>query len=218
MKNTDLHILWDWNGTLVNDMDLCVAVTNRFIKKQNGRQISREEYQQKFTFPVIDFYESIGFDFSAQSFADMAEDWIREYKSSFHTSSSLNGDVVKTLTHIADNGLKQSIFSACEINLLKHSIRHLELENFFHNIHGVDNNRASGKEDLAIQIIKESHVDPEATILFGDTVHDYEVAQNTGINCVLIANGHQDQKRLAKTGADILEHIGMVPAYLNSLQ
>ena len=148
----------------------------------------------------------------------MAEDWIREYKSSFHHSSSLNGDVLQTLTHVADKGLKQSIFSACEINLLKHSIRHLDLEDFFHNIHGVDNNRASGKEDLAIQIIKDSHVDPEATILFGDTVHDYEVAQNTGINCVLIANGHQDHKRLAKTGAHILEHIGMVPAYLNSLQ
>lgn len=218
MKINNPHILWDWNGTLVNDMDLCVFVTNQFMQEQHNKQISRELYQKEFTFPVIDFYHAIGFDFKNITFEEMAEDWISTYKSHFQEKSSLNGEVEETLEHIKGLGLKQSIFSACEINLLNHSINHLELTDFFHLIHGVDNNQASGKEALARQIIEDKHILPDETILFGDTVHDYEVAQNTGMLCVLIANGHQHESRLKKTGAPVLEHIGQVPAYLKSLQ
>ena len=130
----------------------------------------------------------------------------------------MNGEVKETLEHIQKIGLKQSIFSACEVNLLNHSIDHLELTDFFHLVHGVNNNQATGKEALARQIIEDEHIQPDETILFGDTVHDYEVAQNTGMSCVLIANGHQHESRLKKTGAPVLEHIGQVPAYLKSLQ
>lgn len=218
MKIKNPHILWDWNGTLVNDMDLCVYVTNLFMQEHHNKQITREFYQQEFTFPVINFYHAIGFDFKNITFEQMAEDWISTYKKHFQSKSSLNGPVQETLEYIRSKGLKQSIFSACEIHLLNHSINHLNLEHFFHLIHGVDNNQASGKEALAKQIILDNHIIPEETILFGDTVHDYEVAQNTGMSCVLIANGHQHSKRLQKTGAPILEHIGQVPDYLKSLQ
>ena len=218
MKMHNLHILWDWNGTLVNDMDLCVYVTNLFMKKHHNKKITHETYKQKFTFPVIDFYHAIGFDFKDISFTQMAEEWISTYKQHFHSKSALNGEVLETLNFVKNQGLKQSIFSACEVNLLQHSINHLELNDYFHKVHGVDNNEANGKESLAVKIIEDNHIDPDETILFGDTIHDYEVAKSTGISCVLIANGHQCSKRLQKTGAPVLEHIGEVPAYLKSLQ
>jgi phosphoglycolate phosphatase len=218
MKKDYRHILWDWNGTLVNDMDLCVFVTNTLIKRRNNTLISKETYQREFTFPVIDFYKVIGFDFSKENYGDMAEEWILEYKRHFEAQSTLNGDVKQTLQKLHHEGYLQSIFSACENELLKHSIRHLELTDYFHKIHGTDNNHAHGKTELALQIIRDKHVNPEETVLFGDTVHDYEVAQNAGIDCVLIANGHQDETRLKKTGAPVICDISTVPAFLRSLQ
>ena len=89
MKIKNPHILWDWNGTLVNDMDLCVYVTNLFMQEHHNQQISREFYQQEFTFPVIDFYHAIGFDFKNITFEQMAEDWISTYKKHFQSKHLL---------------------------------------------------------------------------------------------------------------------------------
>ena len=218
MKWKYKHVLWDWNGTLVNDMDLCVSVTNSLIQKRNGSQINRDIYAREFTFPVVDFYEKIGFDFSEESYEEMAEEWILEYKRNFEANSSLNGQVIEVLEHVDSLGFKQSIFSACEAELLNHSIRHLNLERFFHQVHGTGNNHAHGKVDLAYAIIEEQHCTPEESLLFGDTVHDYEVASEVGIDCVLIANGHQHEDRLKKTGAPVIRDISQVPNFIKSLQ
>lgn len=218
MKWNYKHILWDWNGTLVNDMDLCVAVTNSLIQKRKGVLINREIYSREFTFPVVSFYEKIGFDFSVESYADVAEEWILEYKRNFEKSSTLNGNVIEVLGHVESLGLKQSILSACESELLNHSIRHLGVERFFHQVHGTGDNHAHGKVDLAHSLIKAEHCSPEDSILFGDTVHDYEVAEAVGIDCILIANGHQHEDRLRKTGAKVICDISQVPNLIKSLQ
>ncbi|MCM8541336.1 MAG: HAD hydrolase-like protein [Lentisphaeraceae bacterium] len=217
MKWKYKHILWDWNGTLVNDMDLCVSVTNSLIQKRKMKLINREIYQREFTFPVVDFYEKIGFDFRNESYEDMAEEWILEYKKNFEANSSLNGAVVEVLTNVETMGFRQSVLSACEVELLNHSIRHLNLGRFFHQIHGTGNNHAHGKVDLAHSLISQEHCSPEESLLFGDTVHDFEVAEAVGIDCVFIANGHQHEDRLKKTGAPVICDISQVPEYLRNI-
>ena len=82
----------------------------------------------------------------------------------------------------------------------------------------MSDNHAHGKEDLALSIIEEEHCTPHESILFGDTVHDWEVANAVGIDCVLIANGHQHEDRLKATGAPVICDISEVPNFLNSLQ
>ena len=41
-------ILWDWNGTLLNDTDICVASINELLQERNLPTLSREEYLQQF--------------------------------------------------------------------------------------------------------------------------------------------------------------------------
>jgi phosphoglycolate phosphatase len=213
------HILWDWNGTLVDDVDLCINVTNKLMKKrQNNFDLTREHYKEVFTFPVIDFYHKIGFDFNNENYSDMAEEWIAEYKSQFASQSSLNGDVIEVLSELTQLGFKQSILSACEKSLLDHSVEQLNLGRFFHRVHGTQSNEAHGKVDLALSIIEQQHYAPHDSILFGDTVHDHEVAQAVGIDCVLISNGHQHHERLLQTGAPVICDISEVPNFLRSLQ
>ena len=123
------HILWDWNGTLVDDIDLCISVTNELLRRRKRQFVlERSDYLHKFTFPVIDFYHSIGWDFSKESFPEMAEEWIVEYRENFESKSSLNGSVTEVLTEMDSMGFKQSILSACESELLNHSVKHLELD------------------------------------------------------------------------------------------
>jgi len=41
--------------------------------------------------------------------------------------------------------------------------------------------------------------------MVGDTVHDYEVAQAMGTDCILIASGHNSRDRLEETGVLVLD-------------
>ena len=55
-------ILWDLNGTLLNDLHVAVSIINRMLKQRDLKQLSIEQYLEVFTFPVSDYYEQIGFD------------------------------------------------------------------------------------------------------------------------------------------------------------
>ena len=62
------HIIWDWNGTLLNDLTLCVDLLNVSLEKRKLPEMTEEKYRKKFLFPIKTFYESIGFDFSKEDF------------------------------------------------------------------------------------------------------------------------------------------------------
>ena len=62
------HIIWDWNGTLLDDVDYCRSIINTILIKNNLPQLSFDRYREVFTFPVQDYYKEAGFDFNKVSF------------------------------------------------------------------------------------------------------------------------------------------------------
>ena len=76
------HIIWDWNGTLVNDLTLCVDLLNVSLKKRGLPLISENIYKQKFLFPIKKFYETVGFDFPKENF----ESTNKKFHSGFETN------------------------------------------------------------------------------------------------------------------------------------
>ena len=58
------YIVWDWNGTLFNDVDLCIKSMNQLLEKYGIAPIVNTiDYQSKFCFPVEQYYQNVGFDF-----------------------------------------------------------------------------------------------------------------------------------------------------------
>jgi len=55
-------IFWDWNGTLLDDVEECIEIINVSLVKRSLSPIDRKEYLEKFTFPIKKYYENIGFD------------------------------------------------------------------------------------------------------------------------------------------------------------
>jgi phosphoglycolate phosphatase len=55
--------------------------------------------------------------------------------------------------------------------------------------------------------IKDNNVDPKKVLFIGDTDHDFEVASSIGVDCLLIANGHQSKERLLKVTPNVVDDI-----------
>ena len=70
-------IIWDWNGTLLDDAEMCLEAINIMLKKRNLPELSMERYRDVFTFPVIEYYREVGFDFTLEAWDPVATEFRR---------------------------------------------------------------------------------------------------------------------------------------------
>ncbi len=200
------HIIWDWNGTLFDDLHLCVNVMNGLLKKRGMKSISIDYYRDVFTFPVKVYYEKIGFDFNKENFTALGEEWMNIYEK-HKLQSSLFPDVLSTLEYFKKIGIKQHLLSAYSLKALKKMVEYFELENYFENIEGLGNIYAESKLELGIKLLNRINMDGGRALLIGDTLHDYETAEAMGIDCVLVGRGHQSELVLSKVGTKIYDSL-----------
>ncbi|HMN24879.1 MAG TPA: HAD family hydrolase [Ignavibacteriaceae bacterium] len=215
MINNYKHIIWDWNGTLLNDVNFCRKIINGILVDNKLPELSLNKYREIFTFPVQDYYVAAGLDFSKTSFEILGKDFIDEYESNILTCS-LHDNAVEVLSAIHQKGIKQSVLSAYLHENLVNILTHYNLTQYFDNIVGLDNIYAGSKIHLGIKLIEELDVNKSEVLFIGDTLHDAEVAEAMGINCILIANGHQVKERLMVNSNLVLADLADLRNYLKS--
>ena len=200
------HIVWDWNGTLLDDAWLCIEVLNGILGKRGRSEIDAHVYRQNFGFPVIRFYEFLGFDFQADSFDLVSREFIDAYEARWLDECLLHPETETILSQLTASGLSHSVLSAAEQTALETGIRHYGLSQHFVRLVGADNIYANGKTERGRQWIGDLGKARERVVLVGDTLHDYEVAEAMGIDCILLAHGHHSAERLNQSGARVAEN------------
>jgi phosphoglycolate phosphatase len=207
------HIIWDWNGTLLNDVEYCCKIINRILVKNFLPELSLEKYRQIFTFPVQDYYKEAGLDFSRTSFEILGKDFIDQYEEN-KLSCSLFENVIEVLSAIHKKGIGQSVLSAYLHDNLVKILDHYKLTRYFDNIIGLDNIYAGSKTHLGLSLVKQLNIPKNEILFIGDTLHDAEVAEAMGVNSILIANGHQTKNKLLINNNIVLDNLNQLHAFL----
>ena len=207
MPYTDL--IWDFNGTLLNDVAACLNSANDLLCGHGLKRLeSVTDYRALFGFPIIDYSRRMGFDFEKDSYDELAVEWVALYRK-YSVGAGLFASVKPTLEKVAQKGIRQWILSATERQMLESQVCALGIHSYFEDVLGLDNIHAHSKEALGVQW-RAAH--PNASVLFvGDTDHDAAVARAMGADCVLLSTGHQLPATLAAANplavADSLEDI-----------
>lgn len=215
MRNTNSyhHLIWDWNGTLFDDVQLCLVIMNGMLAKRGMPTITREEYITVFDFPVVNYYRQLGYDFEREPFEGISTEFITAYEAQ-RSQCKLMPGTVATLETIARLGLTQSVLSASKRDYLQQALQDYGLAGYFSSAYGLDNHHAAGKVEVGLALMVEQGLDPKTVLLVGDTTHDAEVATAMGVDCWLIPNGHQDPERLAAVGVPVIADLSQVPVQL----
>ncbi len=200
------HIIWDWNGTLLDDRWLCVEGINQALIKRDLPPISEDRYRKIFTFPVKEYYKKLGFDFDNEPFEVAGDEFVDYYGKNFHKAKLQKGTRT-LLSEIQSESISQSILSAAMERHLENWIYAHKLEIYFSEIVGIDNQYAGGKIQEGIKLINKLPFKSEDIAMIGDTNHDSDVAEELNINCILIDHGHVDSKRLKKTGRTVVSNL-----------
>lgn len=201
------HIIWDWNGTLLNDVDLCVKTISQVLRENGLSEITREHYLEHFGFPIIDYYRRLGFDFNKVDFPEVSSQFVRLYGEGLK-NYSLHHGAKEFLQSLSDQGKVQSVLSAAKETDLRIQLREYGVIHFFKHIYGISDHYAASKIERGKELIAELKAPKENIVLIGDTDHDLEVANALEIDLLLVDDGHQHPQRLKKLGAKVLSRKG----------
>jgi phosphoglycolate phosphatase len=198
------HIIWDWNGTLLDDVSHAVNVMNSLLEEHKLPLIDREHYRKIFDFPVLAYYQKLGFNFEKESFESLCHRFVDRFMSGFQTLP-LIPEMKSVLLNLRTENRMQSILSATDQTNLDSMISHFSLTDTFKFVFGIDNKFAGSKVDRGHDLIKKSEIAKSMTVIIGDTLHDLEVARALNIDAVLIPHGHQCPSRLRSHHEVVIE-------------
>jgi phosphoglycolate phosphatase len=179
---------------------------NVMLNERGLPLLDLKRYREIFTFPVRDYYVSLGFDFLKEPFDIPAHQFIDLYRKNLHLAP-LHDGIPDILRHFKNSGIQQVILSAMEQELLQYTLKVKGIFDSFDKVVGITNHLGDGKLEKARELVAGLDRKPEEICLVGDTVHDYEVAQGSGIDCILIAQGHQSYNRLQSLDCLVLKDI-----------
>ena len=207
------HIIFDWNGTLLDDVWLAVDVIDKMLTKRGLKGMTLQKYSDIFDFPVKDYYQAIGFDFNKESFEIVGTEFIVEYNKRQYECVLQNG-VQNLLDFLDKNHIYMSVLSAREHATLIENLNFYGISNYFSTVSGLEDHYANGKIDNGILLIENSHIDAAETLLIGDTLHDAEVANEMNIDCILLSSGHQSVERLKKANVNIFNTLAEIHLWI----
>lgn len=207
-------VVWDWNGTILGDVDVCITTINTLLNRHGYPTLSgRDEYREKFCFPIVQYYQNIGIDFDRTPFDLMANEFMDIYHK-LSVNCPLQPESGETLAALQEKNIRQVLLSASLQQHLELQLSRYPLRQYFSEILGISDIYAKSKLTLAQKFVVSSAFSPQEILFVGDSVHDFEVASGCGCKAVLYCGGHQSRAVLEKTGALVIDRLSLLPDYL----
>ena len=219
------HIVWDWNGTLFDDITAVVSASNAAFAEIGLEPLTVEQYRASYRVPVIDFYEQL------LGRRPSPAEWER-MDASFHLhytarrdACGLTAGAEELLAGWPGGGLRsQSLLSMYGHAELVPLVRRLGLEQHFVRVDGRDGTSGvSGKADYlrrhldALSAAADGQVAPAGTVLIGDAVDDALAAARVGAHAVLFTGGSHTRAELERVGVPVVDTLAEAVAHAERL-
>ena len=200
------HIIFDWNGTLVDDCEFSLNIENRLFKERGLREISLEEYKDSFCFPVRNYYVKIGFDFSKYSYDELATSFVEYYTTHF-LECDLMEHAMDLLDELKNRNIQCTILSASlEENLIE-QVKAFQIDSYFDDLVGINTIHATSKIQRAKEWMAQKDINPDDCLFIGDSTHDSQTALEIGVDCILLSKGHQSRRVLEETNRPVIDDL-----------
>ena len=196
------YIIWDWNGTIVDDAGIALDAVNDMLREQHRPEITLEQYRQAMDTPILRFYERF-FDMEETDFDWIAERF-QEYYEAHKRELSLHERVEDLLRRFEQEGCHQIILSSSATRIIQFYAKLFGVADYFEAVLGADDLLAAGKIERAVEYFEQNKIPKAETVMIGDSVHDFDVSQALGIDCILMSGGHQDLQSLQSCGCPVI--------------
>ncbi len=213
-------IIWDWNGTILDDVLVCKTIANIMLKERGIRTLADiDAYRAVFGFPIKAYYEKMGYRFGPEDepYERVADEFVIWYDR-LYRDAALRPGIEAFLDRLTNQGYRQVLLSATRYDQLVEQVAAFgTVGDRFERKLGLTDHYAFSKAALAKAFIEGEGIPRERALFIGDTDHDFEVSSAIGCPCVLLEGGHQSRARLLKMGVPVLRDLRELEAYLDNL-
>ncbi|MFC8850125.1 MULTISPECIES: HAD family hydrolase [unclassified Micromonospora] len=203
MTSARPHLVWDWNGTLLNDLDLVVAATNAAFASVGGPAVTADEHRVRFRRPIADYYAGVlGRAVDDEAFGALDRIFHDAYRSGL-TTCALADDAAAAMAAWPGS---QSLLSMWFHDELVPAVHSYGLTGRFARVDGL---RATvggdRKAESLAKHLSELGLDGRAVVLIGDSIDDADAAVSVGGRAVLYTGGFTDRARLRASGHPVAD-------------
>ena len=195
------HLVWDWNGTLLDDLTLVVMATNASLAVYGAAPVSAEEHRRDFRRPIIDYYSHVlGRPLDRMDFARLDKAFHQAYADGL-LGCPLSVGALEALAGWAGT---QSLLSMWFHEELVPTVTRYGLDRYFARVDGLRDVIGGGSKapHLAAHLAALGLDGPDC-VLIGDSIDDAEAALSVGARCVLYTGGFTDERRLRAVGVPV---------------
>jgi phosphoglycolate phosphatase-like HAD superfamily hydrolase len=197
----DRHLVWDWNGTLLDDLVVVVAASNAVFAHAGGPVIDADRHRREFRRPIADFYAAVlGRPVDADEFARLDEIFHAAYRERL-VDCARAPDAVEAINSWPGTQSLLSMYFHDEL------VPEVTRRGLVQRLARVDGLRAAvgggPKRDLLVEHLAELGVDARDAVLIGDSLDDAHAAEAVGAACVLYEGGFTHPEQLRATGRPV---------------
>jgi len=196
-------ILWDWNGTLLDDLSASLEAVNMTLDIYGKDRIDLDEYKSYLDTPIYKFYEHL-FDLEKTPMSDLSR-YYRRFYDGLEDKIGIADGALKVLQKCKEKGIKQYVISASHTDDIEKYMKKLGVTELFDRISGSNDRKAGSKVERARQLIKQEKIPKNECVLIGDSLHDMMTASEAGVDVILYSGGHQAREELLATGKTVCD-------------
>ncbi|MCJ1677035.1 haloacid dehalogenase-like hydrolase [Streptomyces sp. APSN-46.1] len=202
------HIVWDWNGTLLHDIDAVIAATNASFAELGFAPITLETYRDLYVVPVPKFYERLmGRLPTDEEWLVMDETFHRHYWTAAEDAGLAEG-ARELLAQWSGAGATQSLLSLAPHDKLVPLVRIHGIDGHFVRVDGrvgPSHTTKAGHLVRHMAAMEATGVTAARTVLIGDAVDDALAAAHVGARAVLYTGGSHSRASLESAGAPVVD-------------
>jgi phosphoglycolate phosphatase-like HAD superfamily hydrolase len=197
------HLVWDWNGTLLDDLTLVVSSTNEAFASVGARSVDHDEHRRQFRRPVAEFYaEILERAVDEEEFGRLDRIFHEAYRLGL-TTTSLAADA---MTAIKAWPGTQSLLSMWFHSELVPAVETYGLAGLFARVDGLRTEVGGDlKSGHLANHLAELQVAGDQVVLIGDSLDDAAAAASVGAAAVLYAGGFTHPARLRAAGLPVAD-------------
>ena len=206
-------MIWDWNGTLLDDVACSVQSINVVLGEFGLPEVpDLETYRSGFGWPARDYYARLGFDVGPGGNFEAAATRYLSLFAEAVPDARLQPNAVAALETIRARGVRQVLLSATVEATLHRQIAPHGVSSMFDEIFGTADAYTPSKAGIVRDWLAGSSLDAEEIVIIGDTNHDHEIAAALGVRFIAYSLGHQ--RPPTPGGHQVIDDLALVPGLL----
>ncbi|MGW1886768.1 HAD family hydrolase [Streptomyces sp. NPDC001970] len=208
MGKHSAHLVWDWNGTLLDDIHAVIDATNASFAEIGLEPITLERYRDLYCVPVPRFYERLmgrlptDDEWAVMDAVFHKHYWVRA------DACGLTMGAAELLAERQSSGRTQSLLSLAPHEQLIPIVRRHGIEARFMRVDGrIGGSHAGKTEHMVRHLSALEAVEAERVVVIGDAVDDAVAAAHVGARAVLYTGGSHSRTSLAAAGVPVVDSL-----------